>query len=141
MARFGTEAYQKVSSKNVNNQYMHLTNYAINKTHYNYRLNSVVNNKECGHKRSYESVLKQFSEEGKDVNLLQKRINHLIVSSVCAVQPLLNHAYRSSQPSDLKRDMCFQVLGFDVMIDINLNPWLLEVNHSPSTIHVIRFQH
>ena len=27
---------------------------------------------------------------------------------------------------------CFQILGFDVMLDAALTPWLLEVNHSPS---------
>jgi tubulin polyglutamylase TTLL6/13 len=28
--------------------------------------------------------------------------------------------------------MCFQILGFDIMLDHKCKPYLLEVNHSPS---------
>jgi tubulin polyglutamylase TTLL6/13 len=28
--------------------------------------------------------------------------------------------------------MCFEILGMDVLIDENLKPYLLEVNHTPS---------
>jgi tubulin polyglutamylase TTLL6/13 len=28
--------------------------------------------------------------------------------------------------------MCFEILGFDVMIDSKLKPWLLEINYTPS---------
>ena len=28
--------------------------------------------------------------------------------------------------------MCFQILGFDIMIDKYFKPWLIEVNQSPS---------
>jgi tubulin polyglutamylase TTLL6/13 len=28
--------------------------------------------------------------------------------------------------------MCFEILGFDIMLDSDLNPYLIEVNHTPS---------
>jgi tubulin polyglutamylase TTLL6/13 len=28
--------------------------------------------------------------------------------------------------------MCCEVLGFDIMLDYKLKPWIIEVNHTPS---------
>lgn len=42
------------------------------------------------------------------------------------------HIYRSCQPEDVENQLCFQILGFDVMIDQDLKPYLIEVNHAPS---------
>lgn len=37
-----------------------------------------------------------------------------------------------NQPSDAENRMCFELLGFDIMLDQDLKPVLLEVNHAPS---------
>lgn len=47
-------------------------------------------------------------------------------------QPLVSHQYRFAQPDDEYRQMCFHILGIDIMIDEFLNPIVLEVNHTPS---------
>jgi len=36
------------------------------------------------------------------------------------------------QPSDFESLMCFELLGFDIILNSDLKPLLLEVNHAPS---------
>ena len=54
------------------------------------------------------------------------------MKTLATSQPYLAHLYRSCQPEDLDNSMCFQILGFDIMIDSKFKPWLIEVNQSPS---------
>jgi tubulin polyglutamylase TTLL6/13 len=44
------------------------------------------------------------------------------------------HTYRSCQPDDVENSMCFEILGFDIFLDDNLKPWIIEVNHAPSFV-------
>ena len=67
-----------------------------------------------------------------DVNLLKLKIADLIIKTLISCQPDLLHNYRTCQPNDRTFDMCFEVLGFDVLIDADTKPWLLEVNQAPS---------
>ncbi|OMJ79426.1 hypothetical protein SteCoe_20581 [Stentor coeruleus] len=132
LTRFATEEYEKPSSNNVEDMCMHLTNYAINKNNPNFVQNEDPECDDVGHKRSLISTYEYLQEEGYDINGLKERIDDMIIKTLCSVQPNLSHHYRSCQPEDYSRAMCFEVLGFDVIIDKKLNPYVLEVNHTPS---------
>ena len=128
LARFASEKYKL---KAFNNPFIHLTNYAINKDNANYATDANVN-ASTGHKRSLDSIFVRMGREGVDIEQLKAKMRDMIVKTLISIQPDLVHHYRTSQPSDIYNNMCFEILGFDILIDSNGNPWLLEVNHAPS---------
>lgn len=108
---------------------MHLTNYAVNKNSDDYESGG---EEDAGHKRYLHHIFNHIKEHyGETVNVWE-RIKDLICKTLITVQPSLAHQYMSCRPHDFENSSCFEILGFDVMIDYKLRPWLLEVNHSPS---------
>jgi len=51
---------------------------------------------------------------------------------LCSIQPILSQNYKSCHADEVYNNMCFEILGFDIMLDDKLKPWLIEVNHLPS---------
>ena len=63
---------------------------------------------------------------------MQEQINDIVIKTIISIQPELSHSYRACQPSDQESRMCFELLGFDIILNSDLKPFLLEVNHAPS---------
>lgn len=132
LARLASEEYCKPNRKNAEKVFMHLTNYAINKNNKKFVNNKELGNDNLGHKRSLKAVWEYLLNDGCDLERLLMEIDEIIVKTLCCAQPNLSHHYLACQPEDLAKAMCFEILGFDIILDENKKPYLLEVNHSPS---------
>ncbi|XP_048759052.1 tubulin polyglutamylase TTLL7-like [Ostrea edulis] len=131
LVRMSTDKYINPSDGNLSNLYMHLTNYSVNKHNEYYQKGDSV---DTGSKRSIRYFNDYLRKNDYDIVLLWRRIYDMVVKTLLVAHPHLLHAYRMCRPgapagSD---SVCFEVLGFDVLIDRKLNPWLLEINRSPS---------
>jgi tubulin polyglutamylase TTLL5 len=111
---------------------MHLTNYSINK----FNKKAFVQNNDpsqldsnIGSKWSLAGLRKELNRLGIDEYQIFRKIEDIIVKTIISAEPILNNAFEMFVPH---RNNCFELLGFDVLVDSHLNPWLLEVNMSPS---------
>lgn len=109
-AKFSTDVVD------IDNPFIHLTNVAIQKH------NDEYNSKHGGkwHVRNLRLYIEQvYGLEAS--NRLFQAMDALIIHSLKAVQPVM-----------INDRHCFECYGYDVLIDAELKPWLVEVNASPS---------
>lgn len=128
LARFATVRYDQ-GSKNIRNQFMHLTNYSVNKKSGDYVSCDDPEVEDYGNKWSMSAMLRYLKQEGKDTTALMAHVEDLIIKTIISAELAIATACKTFVPH---RSSCFELYGFDVLIDNTLKPWLLEVNLSPS---------
>ncbi|XP_030130574.4 tubulin polyglutamylase TTLL5 isoform X1 [Taeniopygia guttata] len=128
LARFATVRYDQ-ASKNIKNQFMHLTNYSVNKKSGDYVSCDDPEVEDYGNKWSMSAVLRYLKQEGRDTAALMANVEDLIIKTLVSAELSIASACKSFLSH---RGSCFELYGFDVLIDDALKPWLLEVNLSPS---------
>ncbi|NXH31465.1 TTLL5 polyglutamylase, partial [Myiagra hebetior] len=128
LARFATVRYDQ-ASKNIKNQFMHLTNYSVNKKSGDYVSCDDPEVEDYGNKWSMSAMLRYLKQEGRDTAALMASVEDLIIKTLVSAELSIASACKSFLSH---RSSCFELYGFDVLIDDTLKPWLLEVNLSPS---------
>jgi phosphoenolpyruvate carboxylase len=78
----------------MDNVFMHLTNYALNKESDNYEEADEGN--DGGHKRSLGAILKILEREGCDIKVFIDQVKDLVVKTIITAQPNLNFLYKIS---------------------------------------------
>lgn len=127
LVRLATVKYDK-TAENLWNPCMHLCNYSINKYHSDY-IKATDMDEDVGHKWTFSALLRHLKSQGSDIKELMLNIEDVIIKSIFSCSQSIISACRMFVPH---ANNCFELYGFDILIDNTLKPWLLEVNLSPS---------
>ncbi|XP_052348666.1 tubulin polyglutamylase TTLL4 isoform X2 [Oncorhynchus keta] len=127
LVRFASCKYSS-SMKSLGNKFMHLTNYSVNKRNSDYQNND--SDKACqGHKWALKALWHYLGCKGVNTTLIWEKIKDIVMKTIIASDPYVNTLVKLHLRSPYS---CHELFGFDIMLDENLKPWVLEVNISPS---------
>ena len=113
---FARFTFQRYTMDDLSNTVVHLTNVAIQKKSSEYDKSKGCKWMFCDLKRHLITM------HGKAaVEEMVRNIDNIILTCLHSVQKIM-----------INDRHCFELYGFDILLDGNLKPWLMEVNASPS---------
>ncbi|XP_075984355.1 uncharacterized protein LOC142982007 isoform X3 [Anticarsia gemmatalis] len=128
LARFASVKYNDELAS-LNDRYMHLTNYSINRLSKNYTPNEDFAACE-GHKWTLQTLFQYLKTEKRvDTEALWDSMKDLVIKTIISGEASISSLTKANITS---RYNCYELFGIDVLLDEDLKPWLLEVNISPS---------
>jgi hypothetical protein len=127
LARFCSEEYD-LNPEKMNNSFIHLTNYSINKNSSNFEANNSVN-EEFGDKWTLYTLKKYFEKNNLNFDEVWRKIKDIIIKIILSVTDMAIPIIKSFK---LSSGNLFEIYGVDILLDAELNPWLMEVNLNPS---------
>ena len=118
LSRFGTVPYAQHTYSDV---FAHLTNFSINKNSPTYEdCKEVIG---PHNKWTLKRLMEYLQANNVPVDKILLKMKALIILSLINLPSIVPE--KSSQT-------CFELFGFDIMLDSDYKPWLLEVNTSPA---------
>ena len=139
LARFATDQYHpdaqaggaEAASDDLGRTHAHLTNSSLNRHSGRFVPNADAARDGSGSKWSTAAYWRRLrSERGDDaVSAAQRAVDDLVAKTAIAVEPAMSAAARAHAGGgeELRERGAFQIFGFDVLLDAELRPWLLEV--------------
>lgn len=134
LTRISTNKY---ALHNFSNRYAHLTNFSVNKNSNLFKAAETSNDMDFndaeteGFKwslRAFRNWLSRSVSPKASIEVFQ-RIEDIVIKTIVAAESDLTHSVHSESNY---RTNCYELFGFDIMLDDTLTPHLIEVNISPS---------
>ena len=129
LVRFATGQYSNELEYNRGNRFVHLTNYSVNKNSENFLPNIDPEKDGIGSKWSLSALKRFFEKNGIEHRIIFEKIEDILIKAILAIEPVVHNQVENHVPF---KNNCFELLGFDILLDKFYDPWLLEVNLSPS---------